>query len=325
MRLFLHIGMNKTGSSALQECFRTNRRGLAREGVLYPFAGIGHGMAARQHLALATSLGFASSQGVADDRRAAEIRRALEREIAACRPHTVVLSSEVFVRRASLERVQRFLDRFEVRILVYLRRHDHWWSSLYSQAVRTVDDPPWEPDFRSYQAHQISRGRLHFDYSTLLRAWGDAFGHQNLIVRPYEPAQVPDIVDDALEHMGRPDLRSRLRRVDARINPSLSATQVAVIDALQRIDMPLRRRHRLIKAVTAAAPDGERASLVPPSMRRELVEQNRASYSDIARRYLARPDRILFREPDPDAGEDDAVPDPADAPAIVRLLLQALD
>src|SRR4051812_39408468 len=36
MRLYLHIGMQKTGTSALQYFFHYNRAELAKDGILYP-------------------------------------------------------------------------------------------------------------------------------------------------------------------------------------------------------------------------------------------------------------------------------------------------
>lgn len=324
MKLVLHIGMNKTGSSALQRYFAGNRAELARRGLLYPRAGCGEGAGGRQHFALAGSLGFAPTPGAVDDGDVARIRRLIDEEIAACRPHTVVLSSEVFVRRGSVERVRRFTDGFDVRVLVYLRRHDHWWSSLYSQSVKMVVDPPWEPNFRSYHAHTLRRGRLHVDYAAFLRQWGEVFGNENLIVRPYERAQIGDVAVDAMERIGHADLLAQVKPGEVRVNPSLSPVQVAVIDALQRTAMPRRRRRELIEAVAEAKCAGDAGSLVPRSMRRQLVEENRGSYAEIARTYLGRSDGTLFYEPDPEPGEDDSAPDPAAIPAAVRLLLQAI-
>ena len=230
--IILHIGMNKTGSSALQVFFTRHRAALRARGLLYPEAGVMAG--AEAHYEISSATGFA--QPILRNRHTHATRQvlhaALHGEIAAVRPSRVVISSETFVMKQDPATVQAFLRPYPVRVLVYLRRHDLWWQSAYTQAVKTVVDPPWDSTYQSFLERQLVNAGQETEFQALLSRWGRVFGEENLIVRPFERRQMPDgIVADFFRAIGAEAVLQGLDTDPGEVNQALSPRALAVVEA----------------------------------------------------------------------------------------------
>lgn len=142
MKLILHVGMHKTGTSALQALLRSRKVELVRQGMLYPdhgqhhdgaHHGLWHALADRDHAAafVAEIFGEADAAGAAVD--------------------TILLSSELLeklgadpARRTTLDTL---LDPFESVVVVYFMRNQaEVIQSIFKQwvkddAVRLADGP----------------------------------------------------------------------------------------------------------------------------------------------------------------------------------------
>lgn len=322
--LFLHIGTNKTGTSAMQRFFSTHRDLLQAHGLLYPVTGC----SGDAHYEISSLLGFEHRKLKPVDVSARPLRgarRKLEQEIARAASSHVLISSEFFVIPRAVAPVRDFFRDFDVRIVVYLRRHDGWWESAYNQAVKTTANPPWGRGFERYLRYQRMRNPQYGNYRLLLHRWAETFGSENLIVRPYERQQnEPNIVADMLCAMGCDGIARQLDIRLEQVNTSLHGDAVHLIDAFQRARIDPELRQRLIAHVSAAAPAGAELSLVEPAVRRRLVEENMQDYAYIARKYLGREDGRLFLEPLPDPDEPWTVrPRPTPA-AIVEATVQVL-
>jgi hypothetical protein len=302
-KVILHIGMNKTGSSAIQTYLHSNRARLRDYGLLWPETGLGtKGQGEGYHYGLSTALGFtASRDSAAKAADPGDLRASLDAEIAACNPKTVVISSEFFVLRRPTASLAAFFNGLDTRVVVYLRRHDSWWPSLYAQAIKTANQPPWDRDFVSYRDHVLKLQQQHFRFGDLLEAMADVFGQDRLLVCPYEKQQLkPDLVTSFLHRIDAshisdlvpPDTRQR-------VNPSLSLHSLSLIDWVQRKAIPPRNKGRIIRAIMAEDTGGSGPALVPDSLRRQLAEDHLADYQQIAETYLNREDGILFRDPLP--------------------------
>jgi hypothetical protein len=369
-RLYLHIGINKTGTSAIQHFLSDRAAALPAAGLLYPSTG----RAQFAHFQLSAALGFgqrkhylvpaAASPVIepdtlkrvsarllsfigrrpaaqqlpagAETRRmtAAELQRwrdTLRAELLAeTRAHpecAVVVSSEHFVRDAAIEAVRDFFRDFDCRVVVYLRRHDHWWASAYAQAVKTVARPPWPPGAVAYVEYSRQRKPTQRNYRPLLDRWAAVFGSHNLIVRPYEREQNQGgVVADFLRAIDRPALAAAAAAEPMLVNESLGARTLALIDALQRSDVPDATRSTLIKRLIEEGRGEPRSALLPPLLRRQLIDQHRDEYAYIARHYLGRSDGRLFLEDEPqgnEAWEAAPTPDPAQLMATMANLMES--
>ncbi len=291
--LLLHVGLNKTGTSALQRFFARARERLAAAGVLYPLAG----MRGEAHYDLSAALGFSLDGRLPDPERLRRYGEALWREVEAAGPRKVVISSEMFVLPGEIERVRAFFGGFEVRVVIYLRRHDEWWISAYNQSVRAVSRPGWKPGFGNYLAFQRRNpNRWYLDYARFVDAWASVFGHGAIVVRPYEPCQNrPSLVHDFLAATGCP-VEPAGGEAAGRVNRSVSLKGLQLIDLWQRTIDDDALRARLIAHVLETGGGGRPFDL-PLDVKRALVAAHRRDYEYIARRYLGRADGRLFFEP----------------------------
>ena len=302
--IILHIGMNKAGSSTLQDFLARHRRELRGRGLLYPQAGQRRGTNA--HYDFSGAFGFITGEHRAEytPDRAAGIVDRMAREIAAHPEHTVLVSSEFFVQTRDPAPVARFFGEHlpgrRLRVLIYLRRHDLWWQSAYSQAVLTRTDPPWPSGYRGYLAFQKRRRVQHLRYLRLIEIWAGLVGRENLLIRPFEPAQMPGgMIPDMAEAIGCAGALAGLDTDPPRSNMAIPGRVLHVVDALQRTALPPRQRRRLIRAVRAAGGSGP-GLVFDADLRLELIADHAQDYAAIARDYLGRPDGILFRDPLPD-------------------------
>ena len=179
----LHIGYPKTGTSAVQWFLHSNRDDLRRQGVYYPTIGQSEDHA---HHGLALGLTTRSSDGSsADERRG--LFATLDAEIDGCGCETVVLSSELFLFR--LEEVQaspefrKLLSRYQLRVVVFVRRQDAYLESQYRQFV-------WDPqttladDVEAFLDSDYSQ--KGGDYHLVLNAWAGFVGKHNIAPVVYE-------------------------------------------------------------------------------------------------------------------------------------------
>lgn len=291
--LTIHIGMNKTGTTALQKALWYNRMALERAGLLYPKTGLGT-RAAGRGLHYRLSAAFLNR-----DPKAAKMIASLNAEIDASWARHAIVSSEFFVELRDLAPLARALQGRKVRILVYLRRHDHWVSSLFSQGVKSQAAPPWGPSVDAFIRHIRRNVSHYYVYSQLLDRWAEAFGHDAMDVRVYGS----DIITDALTGFGL-DLESlpELNVPATRENSSPSRRQLAAIDHVQRAPYPDHVKSTLVRRILAADDGGETRDLMTSETARALIEEHQADYAHIARTYLGRDSGVLFDEPMPEPG-----------------------
>lgn len=317
--LYLHIGANKTGTSAIQRFCNGHRARLAAAGVLYPEAGC----SGEAHYRLSDAFGFSHRGLDAGARRALQddIRSALARELAGSCPRQVIFSSENFVLYGSVAEVRDFFRDFDVRVVLYVRRHDRWWPSAWNQSVRHAVAPGWGTGLDAYVAFQRAKNPRYGDWRKLADRWASVFGKAAVILRPYERAQLaPGIVTDFFRQMGRPELATEAA---APVNESLDAWSLQVIDIAQHADIAEDVRRRIID-YTVRHPRGGAPFVPSPEQSRRYVEPFLADYEYLAREYLGRVDGKLFREPLPPHDGGGAASAPPTAEEVMAWTLKAL-
>lgn len=324
IRLLLHIGATKTGSTSLQHFLDANRPALLRLGIWTPEFGL-----FRQSDRPWKTAGHANFLRAASAGKAG-LRKALLGGLGAlerlgARPHTVVLSSEAFFLSPDATALIDYLDGFRVEMVVYLRRQDDWAEAQYCEFVaggaigRVADDP------ETWLAAPATRRRLSYD--RLLAEWREALAAPpgsaaagRIHVRPYERGQLRDgdVVADFCALLGVGDALSAgalVRPQDALRNErAMSAGQVAAMRWMNRL--PFRDADAYLRFVEeagrrlAASPGGQargRPRVFGAQTRRAILDALARGNAEVARIHLGRADGRLFLEAD----LDDAPPDEA--------------
>ena len=211
MKILLHIGTAKTGSTALQRTLAANRDALAQAGVLFPDSLVGYGFG---HIGLywltlrpdeLDRTRFVA--GHLDHRQFAErqmrLRDSLAREIDAARPDVLILSSEhlsvLMKTPEQVAAVRSLVNAFgtEVEVHLCLREQADLLGSLYAEMIKAgyrgrfrFTPPPagethWDAALKRERGAQrrdpqllsyMDLSECWLDYESLTKRWAREFG-----------------------------------------------------------------------------------------------------------------------------------------------------
>ncbi|MEM8663114.1 MAG: hypothetical protein AAGF49_03195 [Pseudomonadota bacterium] len=219
MRIVIHIGATKTGSSALQAMLYEQRHTLAQAGILYSEAGVVSGAHHLFAAALHPGAWRLHANDLPEDRDA-YFKEAAARMLTEAKDtgaHTILISSEYFWGSFSADVYQRIAEAFSpatFEIVAFVRRQDDWVLSSYLQAVKNGEArglQGWMP--------MVSRwyGGLH--YYRVIKRWSHFLKTDDIHVVRY--ADVKGDVLGALCRTARFDVA--LKNGAKLVNPSPSA------------------------------------------------------------------------------------------------------
>ncbi len=278
MRIIIHIGPMKTGTTALQESLAAHRRGLLARGVLYPRGNDPANQTNHHLLAMAVldedtwrgRLWWGHRQDPETVRdRAASYWASVRREIDQHRPDTVVLSSELFSWARSpreYERLRLLASEISDDLVpcLYMRDPADRWLSHFQQSARHSTEP-----------RTVNAAR----FRPQLEAIEAAFGLRP-VVRAYDRKQLigGDIVRDfTTAILGASAWQASIASRSA--NEALSPEALSIVFDFRRINYVGRKGQgsvstgRLItdlQTVEARMPRGQRLVL-RPDVRAELT------------------------------------------------------
>ena len=287
MKLVIHAGIHRTGSTSLQRTLARNRAALAARGVAYPGEG-------QNHQPLAWSLHRGQS--------GAEAVLALAAEARAAGAGLAVLSGEDFAIHRDLGWLAAVAAEVETRAVFYLRRQDHWLMSWYNQHVKWPFNR--EKSRMDPQAFLAAVDDFHWiDYQRLLDRWAEVLGEDRVGVSVLEKGQVEDTTADFLARLEV--ARDGLEGDGERVNDSLPVHVLEIARHLGLYELKGARRMKLLNALRAGLADRAPAELVStvysPEERNRVIDRFDASNRVAARRFLGREALFLDPRPGPDA------------------------
>lgn len=281
MSLIVHIGMQKTGSTFLQQAIHSRRTRLRTLGLNYV-----HGMAGvarrspNHHHWLAHSI-LDKRYGYTPDADFSNLDAHLEAITASvAKAKTSLLSSEDFS-NFSADQVNRFGDILpdDTRILVYFRRQDYWFDALFAQLLKVGR----KVDFDSL----LKTNQNRLDHMAFLAPWAERFGAENIIVRPYEGFDESlDLWKDFFKAIDLPGLGKVVPSVGAnRTNVSLSPA----LTEIARLLSPLGANGALrpyMEYANAAASKDPALKILSAQQAAEIMDTYGESSNEAARTYM---------------------------------------
>jgi hypothetical protein len=274
--VFLHIGIHKTGTSAIQNVCRANHRALLKAGILFPRAGfhgraLDHPTGTSGHRGL---LGFLTAPSASNVPKAGQ---ALLRQIESGKWNRLVLSSEALSaprNQGAIECVAWFRQQgFEVKLIAYLRRQDSWLDSFYRERLKW--NVPKSRDARSIEEFWRAEGDAWLSYKRRIGDWVAAVGREHAHIRSYEDVNTNGgVVRDFLEIVGADLNQLDLAQSLDLHNPSIPPAAVELLRAVNALPATvLPRKRPLIQALRRierfSRPAG---SIVAPALWQEIAE-----------------------------------------------------
>jgi hypothetical protein len=313
-RIVLHIGVEKTGTTTIQDFSARNADQLWKRGVLYP-----SGFGPNNHVALVAATGSYDSirhlgpteawrepgdqvrfRSDVDRRLRAVVRRAGRR--------TMLLSSEHMSSRLGEPQIAALRDMLAplteaIDVVVYLRRQDDVLLSLLSSHIK------------SGGTSGIDRlsGISWLDYDERLAKWERVFGPRHLAVRRYPPEN-GSLIEDFLAAARLPAIGGGSSPVG--LNRSLDARNLQLLRAInERIGAWdsngfTPQRAELKKFLEA------RSTGAPPAMsraqRQRILARFAAGNENVRARHFPESERLFDKTlpedvPEVDVGFDDAI------------------
>jgi hypothetical protein len=284
MKLVIHAGVHRTGTSTLQDYLSGNRDELLQRGIFYPGDGKNH-----QPLAWAINRGDAGAEDVlklvGNHSNLAE---------------TAVLSGEDFCILEDLDWLSQVAATYPTTVNFYLRRQDHWLMSWYNQHIKWPFDK-WKSRMSASQFLDCIGDFPWIDYAQLVGRWEQVLGEGAVRIAIVEPGQVEDVAADFVRQLGVN--AEELPEPVKRINDSMPVHLLDVARHLGMHGMPPGKRIKLIGILkkTFPSPPGLPKTVYSPEQRRDVLNRFAESNGQLARKFFQR-DR-LFLEADPQDGD----------------------
>lgn len=206
--LWLHIGMAKTASTAIQTFCSENAKLLEREGFCYPIFSISYPGISRAHNGCFLLKVIKDSDGTRDvNQEAANFQEGMKTVHKLFKSYdNVILSNEIIWRGMDVDKKDFWelmikeaqKGDFNIRVIVYLRRQDSFISSNWNQLVKRQ----WTEETFEHYISRVDRTMLN--YYDKLERMAALIGKENIIVRRFDREKFigGNIYSDFLDAVG---------------------------------------------------------------------------------------------------------------------------
>lgn len=233
MRLVLHIGGEKTGTTALQDFLSRNSQAIhENEGILYPVAGPLCFNSA--HFPVLTAfLPAGSLEFVPPDKNLTPDR--LQQELLAIsetfKPRTLILSAEHFTSRMKQPAVSAFLAMLrsmkcfdDISAVFFVRAQDELAISSFSTALK-FGRRDW------FATQHIGAKNPYFNHFAAAEMWASELGDKAILVRPYARGAT-NVPVEFMSLLGISDISAY--DMPRQMNESLSLEQARILHAVNQ-------------------------------------------------------------------------------------------
>lgn len=312
--LLIHIGMPKTGTTALQNFLLDNNAKLAKYGWSYPILSDGQrGELGEIELSGIKRCGngcWIYESWILDNIES-EWDAGMDIVLRHLENKNVIISEETIYEYGTEKFIMDAKKKYEnIKVVIYLRRQDRAIESRYNQHIKSLGE---ESTFIKFiESDGIPEHYL--DYALKLDSISKIIGRENLIVRVYEKQQLVgnDIITDFLSILGIPSGQDDWEKSE-RMNLSLGGNFLEIsklINSMQSVEGILEGQNgewswsdRDVKkdfidvctklSSVFAGNKGEFAFFTQDE-RKEFLEKYKWDNEKVARKYLHRENGSLF-------------------------------
>lgn len=301
-KLILHIGMDKTGTSAIQFFLHKNRKILLDDhGILYPKTGLWSDFS-HHPFAFAAMDGLEMSPQFSGTKlkkftstKLYKLFHSLESECK--KSSTVIISSECLFKCLTKDGSGEFIKLVKrsfdlVTVVVYVRRQDEWIISRHKHSVLS--------------GHEISCDQLakpfFCNYKEYIDLWASVFGANNIVVRPYEKSQFfgNSIYSDFMSLVEINSL-SKFQLPSNKLNTSLGVMELCFKQQCNEVEFPDKLTNGLNEYLIDRSANGKISHNRLPKIltnieRVQILNKYAEVNSKIAKTYMGRKDGVLFKE-----------------------------
>lgn len=299
MKVTLHIGQSKTGTSAIQSYMTLNREALTKQGIAYPAPTVwGMPIDLGSHNAVADAI---AGRVVYPFRTAEQYKAEFFRQAEKIGASRMVLSAEHFfggeprvwdvdgeeayfsLYGKKVQKTADWLSGHEVDLLVYLRPHHAWFASAIAQTIRTAGlTKGLNADLSDDGFLDLFRPLLN--YTRIMEAWRDVLRPASMQIVPYTRSTLKDgsSIADFLHRAGISPEQLTHASLDLDVNSSLTSENLEVKRLLNRHPRPrtferlaIRRLEKLSKQFP-----GPTSYLVDPAVNAKITQ---LAEGDVAR------------------------------------------
>lgn len=305
--VYLHIGLPKTGTTAIQNFLGNNREILQSHDLCFPDFGLRYPRVNSFRNAYFVIDTFEEYIGHRDLSRPEDGYLAILDQIAELgkQYNRIILTDESLWRFGdSFPEFWKKLDadlekrKLGLRIIVYLRRQDNFVLSFYRQKVKAV----WT-GLPFYEYLDEFKKDYRMDYRSYLDMLSDCIGREKLIVRVYEKEQFQgeehSLLSDFLSIFGL-SLKDGFNAEHQEYNPTLYGPRFELQRVLNTLPVSpftsraLRKSFRSMQDNNPYANPPEKDSFFKTGEQSAFLDRFAESNSSIARDYLGREDGTLF-------------------------------
>lgn len=288
-QIVLHIGANKTGSSAIQRFLQLNVDPLRELGIIVPSCDfLPSSQVGDQVWFFESLLQNGAGRSILNERlrqTMAEVPDGGQLVISAENLSNANGSHALFADIA---------QQYDVRVVLYIRRQDELLLSSWQQWDSKINDDFW--------AWLISSLGQVGNWRAVLKAWGQIFSRQQITVRIYDRSRLAkqNVVVDFLQVLGIPEDRPKLKIPNWTVNPSYSE---AVLDLTAGNSFLFQSAHSndfhaMVRDLTGKQfHRNPRESRITFAQREAILAHYRASNNWVRERYFPDLTEALFAPP----------------------------
>ena len=242
LKLIIHAGTPKTGTTSLQTYLDKKQRKLRGKGILYP-----HSLEKSQNPTAPKHQWFEKNLVTPHLQHFLENFKNIISQVNK-ETHTIILSSEGIYNywwdfpSESKNILGELSKLFNIEIWVWFREPLEFIESYYKQCIRNPqvgNNPCYGKDLSFAEMLEIKWFSQHLNYQSFVSECQTLFGKNNVLVFKYED----DVVQEVIQKLG---LETPHDNPTPRQNKSLNSASIALLRTINGYDVKAKDKERLI-------------------------------------------------------------------------------